>query len=322
MPQARKLSFVDWKSRLLQLFIGLLVFTFSLVPLKADEGEKKEAEKAEVEYKFMRVETDEDDQATALQTAITRYQLERPGKEEVRVDLIGVIHIGDKEYYEILNQQFMYYDALLYELVAPPEALKQGFKANERDGGNIVSSMQMMMKDALQLEFQLEHIDYTQKNFVHADMSPDQLFQTMKEKGETPINLFLRLMQANATMQSKSNSDIVGMAMMATAFDPPDIRARKLKDLFAREFISNESFLNSFGGDKGFSLIHDRNDVALEVMQKQIDKGATKIGIFYGAGHMEDMHKKLLEKYGMTPVKTVWLDAWKIEPVKKATPAK
>ena len=36
------------------------------------------------------------------------------------VDLIGAVHIGDIAYYDELNKQFTQYDALLYELVAPP----------------------------------------------------------------------------------------------------------------------------------------------------------------------------------------------------------
>ncbi|QDU79962.1 hypothetical protein Pla110_16840 [Polystyrenella longa] len=301
------------KSRFLQLFVGLLVVAFSILPGKADEPEKKEVESAADEYKFMRVETNDQDEVLALQTAITRYELDRPGKSPVRVDLIGVIHIGDKEYYESLERQFKFYDALLYELVAPPEALRNGFKPDAREGGNIVSSMQLMMKDVLQLEFQLENIDYMQKNFVHADMSPDQLFKTMKDKGETPINLFLRIVQANAAMQAQPQSKAAEMALMMTAFDAPDVRARKLKAVFAKEFIANDTFLSSFSGEQGFSLITDRNDVALEVMQREIDKGSEKIGIFYGAGHMEDMHQKLIDKYNMKPVKTVWLNAWTVQ---------
>ncbi|MEZ6047835.1 MAG: hypothetical protein R3C11_20120 [Planctomycetaceae bacterium] len=302
------------KSRLLQFFLGTLLVLFSLIPGKAAESEEQKSEATDDEFKFMRVETNEKDEVVALQTAITRYELERPGKVSVRVDLIGVIHIGDKEYYEQLNKQFSYYDALLYELVAPPEALESGFRADPEASGNVISQMQMVMKDALQLEFQLENIDYTQKNFVHADMSPEQLFQTMQDKGETPLNLLLRIMQANATMQSKGGSKTAEMALMMTAFDPPEVRARKLKGVFAREFIGNDTFLSSFSGEQGFSLITDRNDVALKVMQREIDKGKEKIGIFYGAGHMEDMHQKIVEQYKMKPIKTVWLDAWKIEP--------
>ncbi|MAT16053.1 MAG: hypothetical protein CMJ46_12380 [Planctomyces sp.] len=316
MSRSQPFQFNNLKSRLLQLFAGMFLVAISLIPARGAEPEQKEGEKSDDEVKFMRVESNDAGEPLSLQTAITRYELERPGQENVRVDLIGVIHIADKDYYETLNSQFTVYDALLYELVAPPEALKEGFRNEDREQ-NIVSSLQMIMKDALQLEFQLENVDYTQKNFVHADMSPDQLFQTMKDKGETPLNLFLRFMQANATMQAQGNSKTVEMAMMMTAFDPPDVRARKLKGVFAKEFISNDNFLNSFGGEQGLSLIDDRNDVALAVMQEQIDAGKTKIGIFYGAGHMEDMHEKLIEKYGMKPVKTIWLDAWIITPAEE-----
>ena len=61
---------------------------------------------------------------------------------------------------------------VLYELVAP-----EGTKIPKGGGegsGSFVSTMQKAMKDLLQLEFQLEIVDYTRKNLVHADMSPEQ----------------------------------------------------------------------------------------------------------------------------------------------------
>ena len=37
----------------------------------------------------------------------------------VVVDLVGAVHLGDKAYYERLNELFENYDAVLYEFVAP-----------------------------------------------------------------------------------------------------------------------------------------------------------------------------------------------------------
>ena len=67
---------------------------------------------------FLRLERDEHGQPHAMQTAITRFQ-PKAGFEELTVDLVAALHIGDKEYYEQLNQQLANYDVVLYELVAP-----------------------------------------------------------------------------------------------------------------------------------------------------------------------------------------------------------
>jgi len=43
---------------------------------------------------------------------------EKLAKAGVTVDLIGAIHIGDKAYFQKLDNSFKKYDALLYEMVA------------------------------------------------------------------------------------------------------------------------------------------------------------------------------------------------------------
>ncbi len=40
----------------------------------------------------------------------------------MQVDLIGAVHIAHREYFQLLNKKFRNYDAVLYELVADPEA--------------------------------------------------------------------------------------------------------------------------------------------------------------------------------------------------------
>jgi len=102
---------------------------------QADAKEKKPA-KAEIEKKseslYLRVKRGENNQPVALQTAIVRYKGKPNTKYAGRVvDLVGVVHIGQKEYYQDLNKRLSKYDSVLYELVAPdgtrirPEDLKK-----------------------------------------------------------------------------------------------------------------------------------------------------------------------------------------------------
>src|SRR5690606_10004869 len=79
---------------------------------KADEaGPPAEANKPE-EFQFIRVRKDEDGTPIALETAIVRY-VPATGEDGVSLDLIGAVHVGDREYYETLNKRFKQYDALL-----------------------------------------------------------------------------------------------------------------------------------------------------------------------------------------------------------------
>ena len=67
------------------------------------------------------------------------------------------------------------------------------------------------------------------------------------------------------------------------------------------------------GKDGKSTLITERNAKAFEVMDRELDAGKKKLGIFYGAGHLKDMHKRLVEEYGMVPAETTWKSAWNLK---------
>ena len=89
----------------------------------------------------------------------------------------------------------------------------------------------------------------------------------------------------------------------------PD-RPRRLKIILAKQLSEMESLMVSFGGEDGSVIITDRNKKALEVLKQQIAEGKKKIGIFYGAGHLSDMDKRLRKDFRLQPVSITWLTAW------------
>jgi hypothetical protein len=132
-----------------------------------DEAKKDEAKKDEP--KFIRVRRNAKEKPLAMETAVVRYiSADRPG---VTVDLVGAIHIGDKTYYDELNKLFEGYEVVLYELVAP-EGTRVPKEGRERGNAHPVAALQNGMGAMLELEHQLDRVDYTKENFVHADMSP------------------------------------------------------------------------------------------------------------------------------------------------------
>ena len=48
-------------------------------------------------------------------------------------------------------------------------------------------------------------------------------------------------------------------------------------------------------------------------MERELKAGKKKLAIFYGAGHLLDMHQRLLRDYKMTQTKFEWLDAWPLK---------
>lgn len=263
----------------------------------------------EIGSEWVRVNKDDQDTPLAMQTAIVRYRsTPADGKPAVEVDLIGAVHVGDTSYYDKLNKRFEQYDAVLYELVAPEGTIiEPGTKASNR---HALGAMQNGMKSMLELEHQLEKVDYTKKNFVHADMSPDEFFDSMKNREESFLKMYFRMMGQSIAHQNA----------MAAEGATPDIdlmealfakdRPRRLKIAMAGQLAEMESLLTAFGGEEGSTLITERNKAALEVLREQIDAGKTKLGIFYGAGHLDDMGKRLQADFGLQPVELTWLDAW------------
>jgi hypothetical protein len=48
------------------------------------------------------------------------------------------------------------------------------------------------------------------------------------------------------------------------------------------------------------------------VLKAQLAGGKKHIGIFYGAGHLSDMDKRLREDFQLQPETITWLTAWNL----------
>jgi hypothetical protein len=263
---------------------------------------------------WVRLSYDDKGKLLGMQTAIVRYV---PAKQEadsqkapLEVDLVGAIHVADADYYRELNRRFKHYDALLYELVAPDGTVVPLGRGTSNT--NPLGAMQNGMKNMLELDHQLEKIDYTQPNFVHADLSPKQIQQAMKDRGEGFLQMYFEMlgesMAAQSAMAAKGESLDFDVFSALFAKD----RALRLKTALARQLANVESVLTGFGGENGSVLITERNKAALRVLRKEIKDGKRQIGIFYGAGHLADMDKRLRQEFGLKPVEITWLTAWNL----------
>ena len=253
---------------------------------------------------FLRVKKD-GRKKVALQTALVKYR--KVGQEDgPEVTLIGAVHVGEATYYSKLNQDFRQYDSLLFEMVMDPD---MGVPSPEERGLSPVSTIQVGMKDALELTFQLDEIDYKAKNFVHADMTPVEIFRTMEKREEGLMQMVFRSIGASLAMQStgQSTGDVELLAAMMATED----RAKALRRAMAGQMSMMDGQMAALTGKDGKStLITERNAKAFEVLKDELEAGKQKLGVFYGAGHLKDMHERLLKDFGMEPVETKWVDAW------------
>lgn len=260
------------------------------------------ANATESESLFARVATDGNDEPTALQLAIVTYVPES-GEGGYSVDLVSAIHIGEKEYYATLNDKFTDYDTLLYELVAPQGTIVT--RDTERKG--FISNAQMTMTRLLDLTFQLDEIDYTATNFVHADLSGDELSQSMADRNESLYTYFWRVFFASMREYGKDPLGLRDWQMLSAILRDDDDGA--LKTMLAYELVDLDTIQDVLGEDSDSAVIGARNERAIEVLHTVLDSGASRIGIFYGVGHMPDLEERLL-RMGLVPARTVWVDAW------------
>ena len=225
----------------------------------------------------------------------------------VQVALMGAVHIGDKAYYDQLNARFLRHDAVLYEMVKDAEVDPSKWSGS----GHPISQLQLGMKSLLGLEFQLEGIDYSLKNLVHADLDPATFARLQGEKGENFFTLALQsFFQEKRLMASGQLQGLDGVGLLfALAGNDSE---HTLKWMFAQQLNELESMMAGMdqGVDgKGSVILRGRNDKAFQVLDEEIKKGKKRIAIFYGAGHMPDMDKRLLHS-GFRRIREEWVVAW------------
>jgi hypothetical protein len=306
---------MSYLSRLPSAAAGVSLWILGMA-VAADEP-PPEAPAAE-SREYVRVVRGEDQKPVALQTAIVRFAKPRSGAKSgdtanpgdaATIDLIGAIHVADKSYFDELNRRFRDYDAVLYELVAPEEA---NVPQPGRGSGSFVGGMQVGMTQLLDLEFQLDWINYRRQNMVHADMSPTEFSAKMKERNESFTGMFFRMMGRAMAEQAERPTATNDWQMLAAMFAPD--RPHRLKLIMAEQFADVESQIGMIEGPDGSTIISERNKKALAVLRRELAAGKQRVAIFYGAGHLPDLCTRLEKEFGYQPVKTTWLNAWSLAP--------
>lgn len=261
--------------------------------------------------RFLRVVRDADGDPVSLETATIRYVRSVPESPDapagLAVDLVAVTHVGEADYFAGLDSQLADYDAVLYELVAPEGAVP----AKGADAGMIASGL----KGMLELEYQTERIDYTRDNFVHADLTPGQIAEKMRERGQTGLSvamdavgsMFADASRRAAQAEAEGGDGLAGFGLATLLLDPNG--KAKLKRAFALE-LARADMDAALGETVGRMLVSDRNEAAADVLREQIAAGRRRIAIFYGAGHMPDLERRLAEDFGLKRQGVMWRQAW------------
>lgn len=240
-----------------------------------------------------------------LETADVAYR----NSAGVTVHLVSAVHIGERDYFEGLNQSFRLRDAVLYEMVKPKDAPAP--VAGERSDST-VSQIQQMLKQQLNLSFQLDVIDYTRPNFVHADLDAETFQKLQDERGESMPMLMVRqmLQQLMQPPGAGQNDQAMGPQLedLIRAFTRPD-GERQVKLLLARNLAQMEEGGMGLDAMEGTVILTERNRAAMKTLEQTLKDGKRDIAVFYGAAHMPDLSKRL-EELGFAQIATDWRRAW------------
>jgi hypothetical protein len=304
------------------LLAGIVGALLCLAVLARAADEPKASLEKSGEAKFIRLTRDDQRRPQVMETAVVRYlpadklpadklpaDKSSAAKPNVEIDLVGAVHVGDRAYYDELNKLFDKYEVVLYELVAP-EGTRVPKGGRKGPSTHPIGAMQDGMSSVLELAHQLNCVDYTKQNFVHADMSPEDFAKTMEERGESFFQIFLRLM-GTGMAQSASGAGMSDSALLMALFSKD--RATVLKTIMAEQFESLEGSMSALDGPGGSTIITERNKRCFEVLDKQLAAGKKRIAIFYGAGHLPDMERRLIADYGLKRASETWLPAWQLQ---------
>jgi|GEM_PF-364365 len=236
-----------------------------------------------------------------------------------RVDLVGAVHAADAAYFRETQRWLDRVDVVLYEMVKPKDSKPWERAEDASRPESAVTAFQKALARLFDLTFQLERIDYRRAHFVHADMTAEE-FTAAGGAGMTKEaeGMLARVKPLLAMAEA---------AMRPPADASPERRASaermraNVKEMLARMLGSVGSNAGRLlgGGEAGDLIIGQRDEVVMRRLD-ELPPGLSSVAIFYGAAHLSDLEKRLVER-GYARAGGRWVTAWDVLPPAEAAPA-
>lgn len=239
-----------------------------------------------------------------------------------RIILISAIHIGSQAYYDELQKLMDAQDVLLFEGISEhPDDFKKRMNNPEKTNTGLYGRF----AKALGLVPQVTGLNYDREHFINADLSPDKLKQILEDEikkggkdgkaAQEALAQFQELTQLLSGQNGGLKGALIKLLIGVIEMSP------SMRDIVLLEIAGAGSGKDTklISERLDALIIHDRNDAAMLVLKTQLSKSPAPltIGIFYGADHLADMEKTLIESFGYRPNgEDIWLTAFVFDPAK------
>jgi len=172
--------------------------------------------------------------------------------------------------------------------------------------------LQNEMATALDLVFQLEHIDYTRPTFVNSDVPMGRIQNMVAADGggDSDLAALMSMMDGTSIF-----SGIIKFGLRLVGSSP---KLQAMTRLVLMETLGQiRGDISQMQGMPANmkrlmqKLIVERNKIVLADLKHFMNQpdAPDSISIFYGAGHMHDLEARLVDELGYEPAETIWLPA-------------
>lgn len=261
--------------------------------------------------------------------------------------LTGASHIGETNYYAQLQKHLDAQALVLFEGIhagrkatatnavavekptngSPPVAKKESAAPEPPAKPAGSASLQKDLANSLGLVFQLEAINYTGGNFRNSDLSVAELRDLM-DKDDEPA-------APDSPKEKRKNE---AFEQLLKAMDGNSMFGTMLKAGFRLvggnpklQAMTKLALIEALGGIRGDIsrmkslpedmqrlmevLIHTRNDAVVRDLRVELKRAAppASISIFYGAGHMDDLERRVRREFGYRMESDLWLPAFNVD---------
>lgn len=335
-PAPRSQRCADWAKplagRLRNCLLAALALLCSNIALSAAESAAQSGTNITV-ASYLRID---ESKTNIVELQVALRKLVSRTNSGTTIWLAAVTHIGDTNFFRNLQQHLSKHDVVLFEAVLPerkggwsgPQFSKIRSALPEGE-----ANLQTDLAHSLGLAFQLEAVNYNHPNYRNSDISVEGIQRLLNPKvqrtGQKPgknakhaedeesNESFDQLMQIMEGKGFLGGLLKFGVSMIAAN---PRLQA-----------VTKLTFIDVLGGLKGDIastkavppdmaqllkvLIHNRNQTVVDDLRKELlrEKSPASISVFFGAGHMDDLERRVRDQLNYVPVEDVWIPAFSVD---------